>query len=144
MYCDGQKVSTIALSADENSGGAFRGRTAPLAPGRYEIRLDTKNLVPEAPDLGAEFYVQGKSADAAFELGELNCNEGLLIEIAKAARGEYFREENSADIAKRLEPFSKGRVEESETILWQSWWWFIPLVCLLTAEWIMRKRAGLI
>ena len=144
LYCDGQKVSTIVLSADENSGGAFRGRTAPLAPGRYEIRLDTKNLVPDAPDLGAEFYVQGKSADAAFELGELNCNEGLLMEIAKASGGEYFREENSENIAKRLEPFSKGRVEESETILWQSWWWFIPLVCMLTVEWILRKRAGLI
>jgi len=39
---------------------------------------------------------------------------------------------------------SKGRIEESETILWQSWWWFVPIVGLLTIEWILRKRSGLI
>jgi len=144
LYCDGQKVSTLTLSAGETSGGAFRGKTAPLAPGRYEVHLDTKNLVPGNSEIFAEFYVQGRGADAAFELGELSCNEGLLMEMAKASGGEYFREEDASKLVKRLEPFSKGRVEESETVLWQSWWWFIPLVCLLTTEWILRKRAGLI
>ncbi|MDD4869257.1 MAG: VWA domain-containing protein [Kiritimatiellae bacterium] len=144
LYCEDQKIATIALFADENSGGAFRGRTGPLAPGRYQVRINAKDLVPEKSDVRAEFYVQGKAADAAFELGELNCNEDLLLQMAKASGGEYCREEDASKLARRLEPFSKGRVEESETILWQSWWWFIPLICLLTAEWILRKRSGLI
>jgi hypothetical protein len=29
-------------------------------------------------------------------------------------------------------------------VLWQSWWWFIPIVLLLTLEWILRKRAGML
>jgi hypothetical protein len=117
-----------------------------LTPGRYEVRVNTKDLVPVSSDVGAEFYVQGKTADAALELGELNCNEDLLMQVAKASgeKGRHFREEDVSKLAKQLEPFSNGRVEEFETILWQSWWWFIPLICLLTAEWILRKRAGLI
>lgn len=144
LYCDGQKIATVSLSADENSGGAFRGRTPRLAPGHYEVGVNVSDLVPQAADLRAGFYVQGQGSDAAFELGELNCNEELLIQLAKASGGEYFREEDASKIAQRLEPFSKGRVQESETVLWQSWWWFVALIGLLTAEWILRKRAGLV
>jgi hypothetical protein len=144
LFREGQKIATISLAADENSGGAFRGRTGPLAPGDYEIRVNTKGLVPEATSLNAEFHVQGRGYDTGFELGELNCNEGLLQEMAKVSGGEYFREEEGDQLVKRLEPLSKGRIEESDTVLWQSWWWFIPLVCLLTVEWITRKRSGLI
>jgi hypothetical protein len=33
---------------------------------------------------------------------------------------------------------------ESDTVLWQSYWWFVPIVLLLTIEWIIRERAGLL
>jgi len=39
---------------------------------------------------------------------------------------------------------SQGRVIESDTVLWQSWWWFVPIVLLLTVEWIVRKRMGML
>ena len=39
---------------------------------------------------------------------------------------------------------SQGKVIESDTVLWQSWWWFTPLLGLLTAEWLLRKRAGML
>ena len=39
---------------------------------------------------------------------------------------------------------TQGRVIESDTVLWQSWWWFAPIVLLLTVEWIIRKRAGML
>ena len=43
-----------------------------------------------------------------------------------------------------LSPLSSGRVVESETLIWQSYWWFAAIVMLLTAEWVLRKRAGLL
>ena len=141
---DGKKLATIPLTADENSGGVFRGKTTPLPPGRYEIRVDTGHLVPETEDMPVEFYVQRKGGDPARELGELTCNEELLQQISRASGGEYYREEDAAKIVTSLDPLSKGRIEESETILWQSWYWFIPVIVLLTTEWILRKRTGLI
>ena len=141
---EGQKIATIPLSADENSGGVFRGKTAALAPGRYEVRVDAGALVPLTGDMPVEFYVQGPGGDAAHELAELTCNEDLLKQMAQASGGEYFREEEVAKLVNKLAPLSNGRIEESETVLWQSWSWFIPIMILLTAEWILRKRVGLI
>jgi len=144
LFRDGQKVATITLSADDNSGGAFRGKTGPLATGSYEVRVDAHGLVPQTGDLHAEFYVQPRGGDAARELADLNCNEELLQQMARASGGEFYREEDARKLVEKLEPMSKGRIEESETILWQSWWWFVPIVGLLTIEWILRKRSGLI
>ena len=144
LFRDGQKIATLPLAADENSGGAFRGKTAALAPGRYEVRVDAGQLVPATPDMPVEFYVQDKGGDAAHELAELTCNEDLLKQMAQASGGEYFREEEVAKLVHKLAPLSNGRIEESETVLWQSWFWFIPIMVLLTTEWILRKRVGLI
>jgi hypothetical protein len=141
---DGVKVATIPLLADENKSGAFRGKTAALTPGHYEIRVDPNQLVPDTDDMPVEFYVLRKGGEASHELAELTCNEDLLQQMSKFSGGEYFREESADKLVNKLDPLSKGRVEESETILWQSWYWFIPVVLLLTVEWIMRKRAGLL
>ncbi|MEI8064388.1 MAG: hypothetical protein WCH84_10025, partial [Verrucomicrobiota bacterium] len=67
-----------------------------------------------------------------------------LQQMARASGGEYYREEDATKLINSLDPLSKGRIEESETILWQSWYWFVPVIALLTTEWILRKRTGLI
>ena len=82
--------------------------------------------------------------ESSGERVHLNADEELMAQLAKAADGAYLREEHARRVLERLAPLSRGRVEESDTALWQSWWWFIPLVGLLTAEWILRKRAGLV
>jgi von Willebrand factor type A domain len=141
---DGKKIASIPLAMDENSAGAFRGKTPVLMPGRYEVRVDDGHLVPETADMPVEFYVQRKGGDASREMVELTCNEELLQQMARASGGEYYREEDAAKLINSLDPLSKGRIEESETILWQSWYWFVPVIALLTTEWILRKRTGLI
>lgn len=144
LFRDGQKVAAIPLAADESNGGIFRGKTPPLTPGRYELRLDPQGLISAANELREEFYVQGRGGDASRELDELNCNEDLLQQMAHASNGAYVREENAAQLLDKLEPLSKGRIEDSETVLWQSWWWFGAVVGLLSLEWLLRKRVGLI
>jgi hypothetical protein len=75
---------------------------------------------------------------------ESSINEELLKQMASDSNGEYLREEEMARLPELLEPLSNGRIVESETLLWQSYWWFVPMIFLLTAEWILRKRAGLL
>ena len=77
------------------------------------------------------------------ELAELNCNEPLLRELAANSGGRYFREEELSALIERLKPLSQGRVVETETVLWQSWWWFGAVMLLLALEWALRKRAGM-
>jgi len=44
----------------------------------------------------------------------------------------------------RLKLLSEGKVMQSDTALWQSYLWFAAVVLLLTIEWILRKRAGML
>ena len=141
LFKNGKKVATVALSADGNTSGILRGRTAELEEGDYEVRVST----PEWPDsdvkVRSTFTVKPQGAG---EMTLLHCDEELLQQLAFHSGGAYLREEEIGRLAELLRPLSQGRIVESETILWQSWWWFGPLVFLLTLEWVLRKRSGMI
>jgi hypothetical protein len=141
LYRDGRKVAALKLVPDENGGGVFRGATAPLSPGQYEVRIHGEGLPELDQKVKTEFVVRPPEAG---ELAVLNANEDLLRQIADQSGGEFFREEEASELPSRLEPLSREKVFESDTALWQSWWWFAPLVSLLTLEWILRKWAGML
>ncbi len=77
------------------------------------------------------------------ELASLEANGDLLRQMAASSGGESFGEEEAYALAARLEPLSMEKVVESTTILWQSYWWFLPIIAFLTAEWICRKWMGM-
>ena len=139
LYRDGQKVATITLSPDE--GGLYRGRTTALESGSYEIAVDTAAVPSDQLKARTQFTV---TARENVERTLLSLNEDLLRQVSLTGGGEYLREEQCDALIERLAPLSSGQVIESDTVLWQSWWWFIPIVLLLTAEWILRKRFGLL
>jgi len=141
LYKDGRKVATVALSADGNTGGVLRGRTAALEEGEYEVRVSTTELPDSEIKVRSNFTVKPQGAG---EMAQLHCDEELLQQLAFHSGGTYLREEEIGRLAELLRPLSQGRVVESETILWQSWWWFVPLVLLLTLEWVLRKRSGMV
>jgi len=138
---DGQKVATIRLAADEAGGGLFRGRTAALDSGAYEVAVETAAIPASELKARTSFKVEPRETG---ELTQLAMNEDLLRQMANASGGRYVREENFDRVLDYLAPMTQGRVVESDTILWQSWWWFVPIVGLLSVEWILRKRAGML
>lgn len=137
---EGRKFATIALAADEHDTGIYRGRTAPLADGDYEVRVRVEGLPDTEMKARTGFAVRRV---ATGELAELNCNEPLLRELAATSGGRYYREEELGALLDRLKPLSQGRIVETETLLWQSWWWFGAVIALLALEWSLRKRAGM-
>jgi len=141
VFRNGQRVATLALEPDANTGGTFRGRTPALEPGDYEVRVRVDGLPEDEMKARTEFQV---AAGGAPELAQLHANEALLREMAFHSGGEFYREEEAGRLLERLRPLSEGRIVETENVLWQSWWWFTPLVLLLTVEWALRKRAGMI
>ena len=136
---DGKQVATISLTSDE--GGLYRGKTAALEPGDYEVTIESA-AVPEGKiQARTEFKVE---AGQKIERTLLSVNEDLLRQISLTSGGQYFREEQIDQIVKLLEPLSAGNIEESETALLESKWWFALLVLLLTLEWLIRKRVGML
>lgn len=138
---DGLRVAAIRLTPDDNAGGLFRGHTAPLEPGEYEVMVETAAIAEQEAKARTSFKVESR---ATGELTQLSLNEDLLRQMSISTGGQYFREENINRLVDALAPLSRGRVIESETVLWQSYWWFIPLVLILGGEWFLRKRAGML
>jgi len=140
IFRNGEKIATIPLEADK-AGGEYRGRTAAMLTGNYEVRIEVLGYPKDQMLAAARFYVQPPHAG---ELAQLNCDEQILKQMAAGAGGEFFREEDAADLTGRLAMLSEGKVVHSDTALWQSYFWFALVVLLLTIEWILRKRAGML
>ena len=138
---DGAITAEVELEEDENGGGLFRGRTGELAPGEYEIAVRQKYFLKKATEFDARAPLMVRAA-AERELDDLALNRDLLTDISRASGGQYFAEEESRNLVDLLESIDRKKVIPSQTVLWSSYWWFIAIIGLLTAEWILRKRAG--
>ena len=136
---DGKRVASIGLVPDE--GGLFRGKTASLEIGSYEVEVESAAIPEGQLKVRTEFKVEAKQN---IERTLLSVNEELLNQISHTSGGQYFREEQADQVMKLLEPMAADNVRESETPLLESKWWFALLVLLLTAEWLIRKRVGML
>ena len=141
LWRDGQIVSTVSLAAEASAYGVYVGRTAPLSEGQYEVTVQASGFSNQAMNVRTSFVALPPVSE---ELQETACNDGLLREMSLASGGRFLREEQIGQLSELLSPLSTGHVVESDTLLWQSYWWFSAIVGLLTMEWILRKRAGLL
>jgi hypothetical protein len=140
LWRDGKRVASIPLAADENRSDVLRGRTAALEAGSYSLGLEGSNNTADS-SLRVSFQVATPSEG---ELAELTLNEDLLGRMSAESKGVYLREEKHAQLQEALTPLETGRIVETETVLWQSYWWFSSVLALLSLEWLLRKRAGLL
>jgi hypothetical protein len=110
-------------------------------PGEYEVAVREKAFLGKPREFleRTQFVVRNTSQR---ELDNLSLNAELLGDMARNSSGQYFHEEEARNLADLLESIDRKKVISSQTILWSSYWWFVPLIGLLTAEWIVRKRSG--
>ncbi|QDS88297.1 hypothetical protein EC9_24870 [Rosistilla ulvae] len=141
LWREGRIVATVSLQPEENLPGTYAAETAALDPGEYEVTIRASGFNESAFEAKTQFVV---AAPQNKELDQVACNEALLLDMATAGGGQYLREEQLGQIVELLQPLSSGRVVQSETLLWQSWPWFLTIVGLLSVEWLLRKRSGLL
>ncbi|MEZ6123292.1 MAG: hypothetical protein R3C49_08980 [Planctomycetaceae bacterium] len=141
LWKDGRLVGTSSLTADGSVPGLYRGNTGMLEAGDYEVSIRAAGFSDSVLKARGRFTVQPPDS---LELAETSSNESLLKQMADASGGTFLREEQTAQLADILSPLSSGRIVPSDTPLWQSYWCFVPIIILLTLEWMLRKRAGLL
>jgi hypothetical protein len=107
--------------------------------GSFEVGVE--GVGGDSAMVRARFEVEGFGAG---ELGSLRMNEALMREISGVSGGAFLFEEELGRIEELVRPFTEGEVLETETVLWTSYWWLSAIVGLLGAEWILRKRLGMI
>ena len=141
IWKDDRIVDTISLRADSEVPGIYRGTSAPMTEGAYTVSIQAAGFSASALKARSSFVVLPPESG---EMIQTSVNEALLQQIAAESSGVYLREEQISTLPELLNPLSKGRVVESDTLIWQSYWWFTAMVLLLTVEWVLRKRAGLL
>jgi hypothetical protein len=137
---EGVVVGSVALSPDADRPGVYRGQGPTLLPGRYRVALPG-SAGSDGAELATTFVVQ---AQASAELSDLSCDESLLRSVAELSGGRFVTEEQAASIPSMLERYREGKIVWVETPLSQSWWLFVPIIVILTFEWLIRRRGGLL
>ena len=137
---DPNPVARIPLDPDFNSA-MYRGRTPPLEGGYY-LALPVVPGIPEG-QLQAHTRFSVSSVPTG-EMGLLHCNEKLLRQMAADSGGKYYAEEDLDLLVENLREHNTSGEIIDERKLWQSFWVFLPIIILLTTEWVLRKVAGLV
>jgi hypothetical protein len=140
IWRDDKVAATVSLKPDEQVPGIYRGRVTGLPTGEYEVSVQASGYSADALQARSRFAI---IAETAPELREGSANEELLKELATAGGGEFLREEDLQRLPEILSVYTNGRIVESDSLLWQSYWWFSAMLLLLTCEWLLRRRAGL-
>jgi uncharacterized membrane protein len=141
---DGEPMIVPAVAHGEE--GDFAGEYIPVREGAYRVEAEA-TLGDRA--LGRDHA----GFSVAYPYGESNDGQprhDLLKQIADSSQGEYFsiddwNEESLARIAAKLEEHAPSSItEQSQVKLSSTIWPFAVVLLLLSIEWWMRRKWGLI
>jgi hypothetical protein len=137
---------TLVAVAPESEEGEYAGEITPTREGTYRVEA-------EASLAGKALGKDGTSFTAAFSYGETDDGKPrpeLLKQIAEKSKGEYFSISDWNDatvekIASKLQAVAPSEIVEQRQIrLWNTLWPFAIILVLLSVEWWMRRKWGLI
>ena len=132
--------------APDGEDGEYGGEFTPTREGTYRVEA-------EASLSGKVLGRVKTSFNAAYFYGEADDGRprlDLLKQIAETSKGEYISIDDWNDkalerIAARLESIAPSEiVEQRQTRLWSNLWPFGIMLALLSLEWWMRRKWGLI
>jgi uncharacterized membrane protein len=137
---------TLVSVAADSEEGEYTGEFTPTKEGTHRIEAEAS--------LGGKVLGKDKTSfAAAFSYGETDDGRprlDLLKRIAESSKGEYFAisdwdQRAMEKIAARLESIAPSEiVEQRQTRLWSTLWPFSIVLALLSVEWWMRRKWGLI
>ncbi|WP_435008823.1 hypothetical protein P12x_000071 [Tundrisphaera lichenicola] len=141
-----EAVAVVPLRPVPGQPRVFEGAAPGLPEGPYVVRLDAPQLVTISENLGAgpipEAPLEVIPRDTS-ERVELAASRDPLERLAAATGGKVFTEQEAANLPALLKARSKPVERTEETPLWDHPGTLILFFTILTAEWILRKRAGL-
>ncbi len=156
---DGSAVGETTMTEAPTEGpGIYRG-TLTLPAGSYELGIDGGEpgrllAADTTVDAAQKTLKIDVAADAAIEDRDVNTDPQRMIAIAKAGNGIATDGCYFDVLASRLPVINRTQTQVTQAGLFSNprdrhtqlahWAFFAVFVTLLTAEWILRKRGGLV
>ena len=149
---DGTQVATRKLTYREGSSGLYEAELEPLpAIGRYRVELagaDVERLLRTSTGPGpkpekVETHFTQLAILNPVELGDLALDADLLRRATTLAGGRVVGAAEAESLAQAFGTGTKVLEERRESTLWDNWPLLSLLLAALTAEWLLRRKAGL-
>ncbi len=143
LFKDGNEESLLnsPLKESPQQPGLYSTTLPGLEQGWYELKIQIEGEPESEKALSLPFQVLKESST---EDHFISWNEEALREAALHSGGEYFREEQFDRLMKLLKDDQDTQVStQSYKFAW-NWTWFFVVVFLLSIEWVLRKRFGLL
>ncbi len=149
VFRDGERIVRKTLTYRQGSNGIYEAEVGPF-PGsadRYRVVLEGSDSARILGEGGIEELATTFSVDSAknpIELSELTVNRELLSTIADLSGGRVLDAAGADQLASLFGEPSKVVEEIQETTLWDKWPILALFLIAVTAEWLVRRRAGLV
>jgi hypothetical protein len=128
----GPKLEATMRPIPEQAG-LYRAEFVAGAAGNYEFSVE------QDPNTPLDFSV----TEPKYELGETAMNDTMLKEIAATTGGAFFREEDLHKLPETISRKTERVRSPLEVELWSSPLYFLLLLGVVTAEWVLRKMSHL-
>jgi hypothetical protein len=135
----GQPRRRVTLRRHPSATGVYEGSLAGLADGQYEIQIVEPQLTGGPPTV--KFSVIAPPG----EFARTAMDAEALAAAADVTRGKFF---TIADADQLLNSLPRGRRVPIHNLppipIWNRWWLLAAFLSCISAEWILRKRKGML
>ena len=148
VYRGEERLLGTQLRYREGSNGVYEAELEPFdTPGRYRLVLEgdqAEDILAEdsVEELATEFLVE--TAKNALELSELTVDRDFLNKTAALSDGRVVGPGAAVSLIELFGEPSRVVEERLETTLWDTWPVLLLFIGVVTAEWIVRRRGGLV
>ncbi|GAB5402018.1 MAG: VWA domain-containing protein [Aureliella sp.] len=135
----GNVIRRIRLINSERN--QFRATVSDLPKGSLSVSVEAEGFTSDALNIQLPLLITDKPSS---EMQVVACAESELRELARATGGEYLHESDLDRLPERLVAYRGSRIQSQIFNVWSSYYWFAAALILLSIEWLLRKRFGLI
>lgn len=137
----GSVVRRIRMLPSETMDGNYAATATDLPIGSFTMSVEADGYTAEALDVRLPLVI---SRPPSSEMQVVTTDEQALEQLAKATGGVYLHELELKQLPERLADYRGSSVQSKIIQVWSTYYWFVAILLVLTVEWLLRKRFGLI
>ncbi len=134
------QISSVPLAWDVNKDGHYSGSFKPEEDGIHTVTCEVSNGKSTLGTAKTHFRV----AESTEEFHDAALNSNLLRRISEETTGRHYSINDLDTLPEDISYIDKGAYKTEEKDLWDMPFLFLLLIGLISAEWIIRKRKGLV
>lgn len=128
----------IKFVFEEN--GRYSAEFTPTMDGNHKVEVTAEHNGRLIGKGTAEFIVQ----TATLEYQSIQLNEPLLKQVADISGGKYYNINDIDELPKSIKSDQESIALTKEQSIWDNGWLLGFVVVMLTTEWLLRKKKGLV